>query len=112
MTEEMQNVWIYNTLKEYTGESICLMSRSNFAANELYHKLVALPPLDRVFFFSQDEQRKFYLNPAMKDFLSLLHILVEPYDEISMERVTERFIRGIGKKRISAKKSMRLISMK
>lgn len=107
VTEEMQNVWIYNEVKKYKNESVCLMCRSNYTANELYRRLSLLPKDDDLFFFSQDEQRRFYLNPGMKDFLAFLHILIQPYDEISMERIAERFIRGIGKKKISSIRSQK-----
>ncbi len=55
---------------------------------------------DGLSFFTVEENFQFFKKPVVKDILAVFRLLLNPYDRVSMERLTEKFVRQVGKKRI------------
>ena len=100
--------FVFDFIRGYEGDrsSICIMARANRYLTNLYRKLerknLALPPENRIPFFTADSDLQFYKKPVIKDFLSFLRLLVNPFDGSAFERIALKYVKGIGKETVSA----------
>ena len=84
--------------------SISVIARSNFYVNSLasdfedYNK--AYPIEQQLRFFTAEEDQKFYKIPIVKDVLAMVKLLLNPTDRVSMERITEKYVRHVGAKTV------------
>ncbi len=53
-------------------------------------------------FFTVEENFQFFKKAVVKDILAVLKLLVNPFDRVSMERLTEKFVSKVGMKSIEA----------
>ena len=95
--------------KASTSASICVMTRSNpyiatlHRAFEEQNRLLAEG--DRISFYTAEEYLQFYRKPVIKDVLAVLKLLLNKTDRLSMERVTEKYVRLVGLKTIEQLRS-------
>lgn len=51
---------------------------------------------DGLRFFTVEGNFQFFKKPVVKDVLAVLRLLLNPFDRVSMERLTEKFVRQVG----------------
>ena len=84
--------------------SLCVIARSNFYVSMLarafedYNK--AYPIDQQLRFFTAEEDLQFYKKPIVKDVLAMLKLLLNKTDRVSMERITEKYVRLVGGKTV------------
>lgn len=100
-------VQIYRYLRkcvEQGNRSLCVIARSNFYVSMLARCFEecnqAYPEEEQLRFFTAEEDQQFYRNPAVKDVVAVLKLLLNKTDRISMERITEKYVRLVGMKTI------------
>ena len=98
---------IYRYLRkniEQGVKSLCVIARSNFYLSMLARTFEecnkAYPAEEQLRFFTAEEDLQFYKKPIIKDVLAVLKLLLNPTDRISMERVTEKYVRLVGAKTV------------
>lgn len=98
---------IYRYLKKNVAEgntSLCVMARSNFYLSSLLRTFeecnLEYPEEERLRFFTAEENLQFYRKPVVKDVLAVLKLLFNKADRVSMERISQRYVRLIGIKAI------------
>ncbi len=84
------------------ASNICIIARSNRYIAELYAYFEKFnreneQPLR---FFTVEENFQFFKKPVIKDILAVLKLIINPFDRVSMERLTGKFVRNVGPKRI------------
>ena len=100
--------YLFDLISSYDGDrsSICVMARANRYLTNLYKKLerknLSVVKSERIPFFTADSDLQFYKKPVIKDFLSFLRLLVNPFDNSAFERIALKYVRGIGKETVSA----------
>lgn len=85
--------------------SVCVMARSRRYIAELaeyFDDFNARVPEDekKLSFFTVERDQAFYKTAVIKDLLAFLRIVMNNTDNISMERIARRFIKGAGVKTI------------
>ena len=84
--------------------SLCVIARSNFYLSALSRVFEecnqAYPEEERLHFFTAEEDLQFYKKTAVKDVLAVLKLLLNKTDRVSMERVTEKYVRLVGAKTV------------
>ena len=90
--------------KEATNAPICVIARSNFYVSALARIFEecnnAYPQEERLRFFTAEENQQFYRTPIVKDVLAVIKLLLNNTDRISMERISEKYVRLVGVKTI------------
>jgi DNA helicase-2/ATP-dependent DNA helicase PcrA len=99
--EEAQFVYSYLANHPVADPSqVCIMSRTNAYIAKLYKYLTLIsqkqPPEKRLKFFTVDEDYRFYKKPIIKDYLAFWSLLIHTADYAAMERISWRYLRGIG----------------
>ena len=97
--EEAHRIYRYLQKCIREGEnSLCVIARSNFYLASLlrYFEEFNLEEGERLSFFTAEEDLQFYRKPIVKDVLAMLKLLFYPTDRVSMERISERFVRQVG----------------
>lgn len=83
---------------------VCVMARSNFYLASLMRAFESFnleyPEEERLQFFTAEENLQFYRKPAIKDIFAVLKLLLNKTDRVSMERITEKYVRLVGAKTI------------
>ena len=103
--EEAHRIYRYlKKVREQTAVNICVMARSNFYLSSLLRLFeeynLEYPEEERLRFFTAEENLQFYRKPVIKDVLAVLKLLFNPFDRVSMERITETYVRLVGSKTI------------
>jgi DNA helicase-2/ATP-dependent DNA helicase PcrA len=84
--------------------SLCVIARSNFYVSMLSRAFEecnqAYPIEQQLRFFTAEEDLQFYKKPIVKDVLAMLKLLLNQTDRISMERITEKYVRLVGAKTV------------
>ncbi len=62
-------------------------------------------------FFTVEENFQFFKKAVVKDVLAILKLLVNPRDRVSMERVTQKYVRQVGVKSIQILRSYKEIGV-
>lgn len=79
---------------------ICIMARSNNYINKLWSFFndfnESLPAEKRQHFFTVRQDYRFFKTPIVKDMLAFWTLLVSPDDALSMDRIAEKYIYGVG----------------
>lgn len=98
---------IYRYLRKNVEQgvaSLCVIARSNFYVSMLSRVFEecnqAYPEEARLRFFTTEEDQQFYRNPIVKDVIAVIKLLLNSTDRISMERITEKYVRLVGMKTI------------
>ncbi len=105
---EEQEAWqIYNYLKKNSpkhGTDVCILSRSNRYIAQLYRYFQQFNENAEksLSFFTVEEDFQFFKKTVVKDALAVIKLLVNPFDCVSMERLTEKFVKKVGSKSIEA----------
>ena len=106
-TPEDEALWIYNYLERHRPEDVtkvCIMARSNPYIAKRYDALTGISTAradgNELRFFSIDKDAKFFRREVIRDILSFLRILVNPTDAVGFERIVDKYVAGVGKKRI------------
>lgn len=101
--EEAWGIYKYlQARKEKDGSKICIMARSNKYIAELYNYFERFNAEqdEPIAFFTVEENFNFFKKPVIKDLLAVLKLLVNPLDRVSMERLTDKYVKGVGIKSI------------
>lgn len=108
-SEEKEAEFIFKYLKKHPVDNpseVCVMARSNTYISRLAFHLnninqnVEEP--DRLRFFTVDKDYKFFKKPIVKDMLAFWTLLLNSNDWLSVERLTEKYIHGVGPQTVSA----------
>ena len=98
---------IYRYLRKNVEQgvtSLCVIARSNFYVSMLarvFEECNQAYPLDKQLrFFTAEEDLQFYKKPIVKDILAMLKLLLNKTDRVSMERITEKYVRLVGAKTV------------
>ncbi len=87
-----------------TASDACIIARSNKYIAELskYFQRFYLESeeKDPLRFFTVEENLQFFKRPVIKDILACIKLILNPLDRVSMERLTEKFVRQVGIKTI------------
>ena len=100
--------YVFDYIKNYQGDrsGLCVMARANRYIASLYKYFEqinsGLSKEERLSFFTADGDFQFFKKPVVKDFLSFLKLLVNPYDTPAFSKIAQKYIRGIGDGIISA----------
>ncbi len=90
-------------------DQICVMARTNkyiaALAREFEEINAALPESEQVRFFTVEENYQFFKKPVVKDILAVIKLLLNGDDRVSMERLAEKYIRGVGGRTIETLRS-------
>lgn len=105
-SQEAQFLYRYLQKQRTDGNAdVCIMTRSNRYIANLYRELtdygMTLPQEERLQFFTVDEDYRFFKRPVVKDLLAFYSVLVNGSDHLSLERLAERYIRGVGEATLS-----------
>ncbi len=105
--EEARQIYKYlRRLDSDSLQNVCVIARSNkyiarltqymenFAAQEKEGKGLQ--------FFTVEEHFQFFKKPVVKDVLACIKLLSNPFDGVSMERIAQRYVKGVGIKRIES----------
>ncbi len=101
--EEARQIYSYLLRAKKQGEdNVCVLARSNkyIAKLSAYFEGVAAEKEEeeKLRFFTVEENFQFFKKPLVKDVLALLKLLLNPFDRVSMERLTEKYVRQVGVK--------------
>ncbi len=104
---EQEAAQIYRYLlraKREASADICIIARSNKYIAQLarYFEKFSLEQESELRFFTVEENFQFFKKPLVKDVLAVFKLLVNPDDRVSMERLTEKYVRNVGIKTIEA----------
>ena len=107
-SNQEEEAWqIYNYLQAHRPNNptdICIMARSNKYIAELANHFERFNAEkveeEQIPFFTVEENCNFFKKSVVKDVLAVLKLLVTSSDRMSMERLTEKFVRGVGVKTI------------
>ena len=98
---------IYHYLRKNIEQgvtSLCVIARSNFYVSMLARAFEdcnqAYPLEQQLRFFTAEEDLQFYKKPIVKDVLAMLKLLLNKTDRVSMERITEKYVRLVGAKTV------------
>lgn len=84
--------------------SLCVIARSNFYVSMLARAFEECnqeyPPEQQLRFFTAEEDLQFYKKTIVKDVLAMVKLLLNPTDRVSMERITEKYVRLVGAKTV------------
>ncbi len=113
-----QEAWqIYKYLRKnrpQRGMDVCIIARTNKYIAELaryFQHFNEENEKDPVRFFTVEENFQFFKKPLVKDILATLKLLVNPFDRVSMERLTEKFVKNVGIKTIEGLRQYRKIGV-
>ncbi len=101
-----EEAWgIYKYLQAHKeNSSVCIMARSNKYIAELFNYFQRFndeqEEARQLSFFTVEENFNFFKKPVVKDLLAVLKLLVNPMDRVSMERLTDKYVKGVGIKGI------------
>ncbi len=104
---EQEAAQIYRYLLRNKFENpadVCIIARSNKYIAQLARcfERFSLQEKSDLKFFTVEENFQFFKKPVVKDVLALLKLLINSQDRVSMERITEKYVRGVGIKSIEA----------
>ncbi len=102
-----EGVQIYRYVKKLTAQSedsVCIMARSNnyiAALKRVFDEENRKYPLEEYqHFFTAEENLQFYKKPLVKDVMAMIRLLLNRADRVSMERITQKYVRLVGVKTI------------
>ncbi len=91
---------IYNYVKKHRDESVCVIARTNKYIASLYRYFekfnAEAETAERVPFFTVEENCQFYKKAVVKDVLAVWKLALNKTDGVSMERLTEKYVKGVG----------------
>lgn len=108
LREEAAQIYEYvRTHRPQSPSELCIMARSNgYIANltAAFERLNSFQKReeDKVRFFTVEKDHAFFKRACVKDILSILKLLVNPIDTVSMERIAGKYVRGVGAKSLQA----------
>lgn len=80
--------------------TVCIMARTNAYIAQLSRYFQRFnaerDEKDRLRFFTVDENHRFFKRAVVKDILAVLRLTASAFDNVSMERLAVRYIRGVG----------------
>lgn len=95
--------WIYDYLLNNMPEDptkVCIMARTNTYIKALYEKLAYISNKksygNALHFFTVDNDSKFFRKAIIKDILAFLRLLLNPTDAVSLRRIAEKYVQGVG----------------
>lgn len=103
--EEAWKIYKYlQSCKETERSNVCIIARTNKYIASLFDYFERFNLEEeqekQLSFFTVEENFNFFKKPVIKDLLAVLKLLINPYDRVSMERLTEKYVRGVGIKSI------------
>ncbi len=101
--EEAWGIYKFLQARE-KNSSVCIMARSNKYIAEIFDYFERFNSEqeegEHLSFFTVEENFNFFKKPVVKDLLAVLKLLINPMDRVSMERLTDKYVKGIGIKGI------------
>ena len=106
-TEEAWKIYKYlQARKEKDASKMCIIARTNKYISSLYNYFEQFnreeDEENRLRFFTVEENFNFFKKAVIKDILAVLRLLVNRFDRISLERLTEKYVSKVGTKTIEA----------
>ena len=102
--EEAWKIYKYLQVTKNTPSQTCIIARSNKYIAGLYNYFERFnretEEENRLRFFTVEENFNFYKKPVIKDILAVLRLLVNQTDRMSLERLTEKYVKSVGVKTI------------
>ncbi len=103
--EEAKRIYEYLLKAKRKGENdVCVLARSNKYIADLsaYFEEISASKEEgeQLRFFTVEENFQFFKKPLVKDVLALFKLVLNPFDRVSMERLTKKYVRLIGEKTI------------
>ncbi len=103
--EEARQIYRYLLRNQDENPSnTCIIARANRYIAELYRYFEQFNEeregKEQLQFFTVEENFQFFKKPLVKDILAVLKLLLNPHDRVSMERLSEKFVRQVGIKTI------------
>lgn len=99
--------WIYDYLLQNHPEDpskVCIMCRFNSVIGNLYDRLTRIAAAQdeeyRLRFFTVEKGVKLFRKPVIRDMLAFFRVLVNRTDSEAVRRLTERYVKGVGKETI------------
>ncbi len=108
LREEAAQIYEYvHAYRPQSPSDLCIMARSNgYIANltAAFERLNSFQNReeDKVRFFTVEKDHAFFKRACVKDILSVLNLLINPTDAVSMERIAGKYVRGVGAKSLQA----------
>lgn len=94
---ENDEAWFINSdVLKHPNSDACILVRTNPYAKNLSLCLQRINP-DR-YFLVQDYQ--YYRRPEVKEILAFLRLIINPYDTVSLERISLKYVKGFGEVRL------------
>jgi len=99
--------WIYRSIQRQPERRVAILTRTNRMNSTLSEYFEAFnqtqPESKQVKFFTVD-QFKFFRRQEIKDLLAYLKLVVNKYDDQSLQRILKRFLKTTGTKGVAAAK--------
>ncbi len=105
--EEAAQIYKYLQRSRLRPADVCVIARSNKYIAEL-SRLLAKEGGEKensLRFFTVEEGIQLFKKPVVKDMLAVLKLVVNPLDTMSLERLTEKFVKRVGRKTIELLRS-------
>ena len=100
--EKAEAMQLFADLRELTPDDptkICVMARTNYYLDQLSEYFdsfnSALAPEERLRYFTVNKTTALFKAAAVRDLFAFLRLLINPTDNLSMERLTS-YIKGVG----------------
>lgn len=91
---------IYNYIKKHKDGDVCVIARTNKYIASLYKRFeewnAQAGAGERIDFFTVEENCQFYKKAVVKDVLAVLRFAINETDGVSLERLAEKYIKGVG----------------
>lgn len=104
--EELQDEahWIYQQIQQQPNQRVAVLTRTNWMSSTLSDFFQAFnqsqPESRRLNFFTV-EQFKFFRRQEIKDLLAYLKLMVNKYDDQSLQRILKRFFQTAGNRAVN-----------
>lgn len=85
--------YVLSQIKSSHGSS-AILTRTNNYANDIYLLLKEIDP--NLSFVSYEEEQRLLKSKVVKNFLSLLKLYLNPFDDLNFEQITQEFIPNLG----------------
>lgn len=89
--------FVNENVKRYDNNDSCVLVRTNNYAKELSYYLEQMNP--GKYFLVEDYQ--YYKRVEVKEIVSFLKLIVNPYDTVSLERIALKYIKGFGEVKLA-----------
>ncbi len=112
--EEARQIYKYLLRSKEKKDSVCILARSNKYIAELaaYFDCFCVEAGEEALrFFTVEENFQFFKKALVKDVLAVIKLLLNPLDCVSMERLTQKYVRRVGIKTVEYLRGLNAIGV-